>query len=68
MGPARGPAEGFPWLKVAGRELTGVTVVDLDATIVFAASGKDKAVATYKGGVGFCPNLATCDNTDDVAD
>ena len=58
--------EGFPWLKVAGRELTGVTVVDLDATIVFAASGKDKAVATYKGGVGFCPNLATCDNTDDV--
>src|SRR5258708_10432423 len=58
--------EGFPWLRVAGRELTGVTVVDLDATIVFAASGKDNAVATYKGGVGFCPNLATCDNTDDV--
>jgi Transposase DDE domain group 1 len=58
--------EGFPWLRVAGRELTGVTVVDLDATIVFAASGKDKAVATYKGGIGFCPNLATCDNTDDV--
>jgi Transposase DDE domain group 1 len=58
--------EGFPWLRVAGRELTGVTVVDLDATIVFAASGKDHAVATYKGGIGFCPNLATCDNTDDV--
>ena len=58
--------EGFPWLKVAGRELTGVTVVDLDATIVFAASGKDKAVATYKGGIGFCPNLATCDNTDET--
>jgi hypothetical protein len=58
--------EGFPWLRVAGRELTGVTVVDLDAAIVFAASGKDKAVATCKGGVGFCPNLATCDNTDDV--
>ena len=59
-------SEGFPWLRVAGRELTGVTVVDLDATIVFAASGKDNAVATYKGGIGFCPNLATCDNTDDV--
>ena len=58
--------EGFPWLRVAGRELTGVTVAGLDATIVFAASGKDNAVATYKGGVGFCPNLATCDNTDDV--
>ena len=58
--------EGFPWLKVAGREITGVTVVDLDATIVFAASAKDNAVATYKGGIGFCPNLVTCDNTDDV--
>ena len=21
---------------------------------------------TYKGGIGFCPNLATCDNTDDM--
>ena len=30
--------EGFPWLTVAGRELTGITVVDLDASIVFAAS------------------------------
>jgi hypothetical protein len=53
-------------LRVAGRELTGVTVVDLDATIVFAAAEKENAQATYKGGVGFCPNLATCDNTDDV--
>ena len=58
--------EGFPWLRVAGRELAGVTVAGLDATIVFAASGKDNAVATYKGGIGFCPNLATCDNTGDV--
>jgi hypothetical protein len=58
--------EGFPWLEVAGRELTGVTVVDLDASIVWAASGKENAQPTYKGGVGFCPNLATCDNTDDV--
>jgi hypothetical protein len=57
---------GFPWLTVAGRELTGVTVVDLDASIVFAASEKENATATYKGGVGFCPNLATCDNVDDV--
>lgn len=57
---------GFPWLGVAGRELTGVTVVDLDASIVLAASEKENAAATYKGGIGFCPNLATCDNTDDV--
>jgi hypothetical protein len=58
--------DGFPWLKVAGRELTGITVVDLDASIVFAASDKENAVPTYKGGIGFCPNLASCDNTDDV--
>ncbi len=58
--------EGFPWLEVAGRELTGVTVVDLDASIVFAASEKENAQPTYKGGIGFCPNLATCDNTDDM--
>ena len=58
--------EGFPWLKVAGRELTGITVVDLDASIVFAASDKENAQPTYKGGIGFCPNLATCDNTDDI--
>jgi hypothetical protein len=57
---------GFGWLTVAGRELTGVTVVDLDATIVPAGSEKENARATYKGGVGFAPNLATCDNTDDV--
>src|SRR3954452_13010529 len=58
--------EGFPWLVVAERELTGITVVDLDASIVYAASDKENAVPTYKGGIGFCPNLASCDNTDDV--
>lgn len=56
--------EGFPWLTVAGRELSGVTVLDLDASIVFAASAKDNALPTYKGGIGFAPNLASCDNTD----
>jgi hypothetical protein len=40
--------------------------MDLDASIVFAASEKENAVPTYKGGIGFCPNLASCDNTDDV--
>jgi hypothetical protein len=30
--------EGFPWLKVAGRELTGTTVIDLDASVVTLAS------------------------------
>ncbi len=59
--------EGFPWLEVAGRELTGITVIDLDASVVQAGSeAKENAKATYKGGVGFVPNLATCDNVDDV--
>jgi hypothetical protein len=58
--------EGFPWLKVAGRELTGITVIDLDASIVLAGSEKENAKATYKGGTGFCPNLAACDNTGDM--
>ena len=58
--------EGFPWLTVAGRELAGITVIDLDASIVFAGSEKENAQPTYKGGIGFCPNLATCDNTDDM--
>jgi len=58
---------GFPWLKVAGRELTGITVIDLDASVVQVASDKkENAKPTYKGGVGFVPNLATCDNVDDV--
>ena len=38
-------------------------MVDLDASIVLAASEKENAQATYKGGIGFCPNLAACDNT-----
>jgi hypothetical protein len=58
---------GFPWLKVAGRELTGTTVIDLDASVVKVASdGKENAKPTYKGGVGYAPNLVTCDNVDDV--
>ena len=42
------------------------TVIDLDASVVFAGSEKENAKATYKGGIGFCPNLAACDNTGDM--
>ena len=58
--------EGFPWLQVAAKKLTGITVIDLDASVVFAGSEKENAKATYKGGIGFCPNLAACDNTGDM--
>lgn len=34
---ARRPG-GFPWLTVAGKRLTGWTVIDLDATVITAAS------------------------------
>lgn len=61
-----GRPEGFPRLKVAGKELRGITVLDLDASVVFSRSEKENAVATYKGGIGFCPNLAACDNTGDM--
>ena len=40
--------------------------MDLDASVVFTASDKENAAATYKGGTGFCPNLAICDNVGDV--
>ncbi len=46
--PADRP-EGFPWLRVAERELTGVTVVDLDATIVFAAWRQGERPADVQG-------------------
>jgi hypothetical protein len=59
--------EGFPWLMVAGRELTGTTVIDLDASVVkVTTEGKENSRPTYKGGVGYVPNLAVCDNVDDV--
>jgi hypothetical protein len=41
-------------------------VAGLDAPIVFAASEKENAQPAYKGGTGFCPNLAACDSTGDM--
>ena len=37
----------IPWLVVAGRELTGVVVVDVDATLITAHSEKAGAASTY---------------------
>jgi hypothetical protein len=45
--------EGFSWLEVAGRELTGTTVIDLDASVVKESSDqKEITRPTYQGGVG----------------
>ncbi len=54
---------GFPWITVAGRELAGWYVLDLDATIVTCTSRKDGAAGTYKGSFGHMPLGAWLANT-----
>ncbi|MFB7601147.1 IS1380 family transposase [Streptomyces sp. NPDC056160] len=54
---------GFPWLTVAGKRLTGWIVIDLDATIITAASKKAGAAVTFKKTFGFHPLAAWCANT-----
>ncbi|MGH4000680.1 MAG: transposase, partial [Pseudonocardiaceae bacterium] len=66
----------LPAVKVAGKDLTRpaaqesglprpVLVVRLDATLVEAASSKDRAAGTYKQGFGFHPLTAWCSNIGD---
>ncbi|WP_405717129.1 transposase [Streptomyces sp. NBC_01537] len=57
--------EGFPWIKVNGRELTGTTVLDLDASVIPAHSDKEGAEANFKG-YGHHPLLMFCDNTEEL--
>ncbi|EGX58717.1 transposase IS4 family protein [Streptomyces zinciresistens K42] len=54
---------GFPWLTVAGKRLTGWIVIDLDATVITAASKKAGAAVTFKKTFGFHPLAAWCANT-----
>ncbi|MFE3933423.1 IS1380 family transposase [Streptomyces goshikiensis] len=54
---------GFPWLTVAGKRLHGWIVIDMDATIITAASKKEGATATWKKTFGFHPLAAWCANT-----
>jgi hypothetical protein len=51
---------GFPWLSVAGQQLNGWIVIDLDvdATVVTAASKKERAAVTFKKTFGFHPLAA----------
>ncbi len=50
-------AGGFPWLTVAGKTLAGYVVIDMDATLVTAHSGKEKAAPTWKKGYGLLTEL-----------
>ena len=59
---ARRP-QGFPWLCVAGKLLSGWVVIDMDATLITAHSDKQGAAATFKKGFGFHPLGAWCANT-----
>jgi hypothetical protein len=54
---------GFPWLTVAGKRLCGWIVIDLDATVITAASKKVGAAVTFKKTFGFHPLAAWCANT-----
>ncbi|MBL3671713.1 IS1380 family transposase [Streptomyces sp. M2CJ-2] len=55
--------QGFPWLTVAGKHLKGWVVLDIDATIITAASKKEGASPTFKRSFGFHPLAAWCANT-----
>lgn len=54
---------GFPWLVVAGKRLTGLIVVDIDATLITAHSAKAGAAVTSKKTFGHHPLTAWCANT-----
>ncbi|MFE5828306.1 transposase [Streptomyces erythrochromogenes] len=60
--PALRPG-GFSWLTVAGKHLHRWVVIDMDATIITAASKKQGASATWKKTYGFHPLAAWCANT-----
>jgi Transposase DDE domain group 1 len=60
--------DGFPWIAVAGKALTGWIVVDMDGTLITAYSDKDGAAPTWKKGYGFHPLAAWCINTRECLD
>jgi Transposase DDE domain group 1 len=53
---AAAPA-GFPWLQIAGKLMAGWLVIDLDATLITAHSGKQGAAPTWKKGYGLLTEL-----------
>jgi hypothetical protein len=57
--------DGFPWLSIVGRVLTGWIVIDLDATIIESASAKQGAAGTFKRTYGFHPLAGWCANTQE---
>lgn len=58
--------QGFPEVLIASKAMGGWIVLDIDASLVDAESGKEAAAVTWKKGYGFHPLLVTCDNTDEM--
>lgn len=54
---------GVPASRVAGADLGGTVVLDVDATIVICHSEKEQAAPTFKRTFGFHPLGVWCDNT-----
>jgi len=57
---------GLPASPAAGSDLGETVVIDVDATLVTAHSEKEQAAANFKGGFGFHPLGAWCDNTGEM--
>jgi hypothetical protein len=55
--------QGFPWITLAGKTITGWVVVDMDATIITCATRKESAAGTFKGTWGHHPLAAWYANT-----
>jgi hypothetical protein len=64
---ARGELTGraLPPARAGGRALTEL-VIDVDATLIEVHSDKEGASGNFKGGFGYHPLLAFCDNTNEA--
>jgi hypothetical protein len=60
----RNQARERAWAAGAGPDLTAGLMIDIDATITIAHSGKDNAAKTWKKTFGFHPLLAYLDRPD----
>jgi hypothetical protein len=56
----------LPPSRVAGTDLDGTVVLDVDATLVTVHSEKEAAAATFKGGFGYHPIGVWCDNSQEM--
>ena len=63
---ARAGARERVWHHAGAPVQDGRVVIDLDATLVTAHSEKEQAAGNYKGGYGFHPLMAYCDETGEA--